>query len=155
MFDGVFQDLEPEEIAGVCSAFVFPEKPWSPEEIVDATPALAKARKRVDDLHVDLEKLQNKFRVTCDSEEFWKLCHFGFADTAYRWACGETFGDIRSTSHLQEGTIVRVIVRLEELMRKVRVAARLMHNTPLMEKLDKASELIKRDVAFAASLYVE
>ena len=40
-------------------------------------------------------------------------------------------------------------------MRKVRVAARLMHNQNLMERIDKAGELIKRDVVFAASLYVE
>jgi antiviral helicase SKI2 len=83
------------------------------------------------------------------------MCHFGFAETAYRWACGETFNDIMATSHMQEGTIVRVMVRLEELLRKVRVAARLMHNQSLMDRIDKAGELIKRDVVFAASLYVE
>ena len=65
VFDGVFMELEPEEIVGVCSAFVFPEKAWSPEEIVDATPSLAKARKRVDEIHYDLEKKQNEYRVPC------------------------------------------------------------------------------------------
>lgn len=55
---------------------------------------------------------------------------------------------------VMEGSIVRTIMRLDEQCRMVRNAARIMGNTALFEKLEKASQMIKRDVIFAASLYI-
>ena len=52
-----------------------------------------------------------------------------------------------------EGTIVRCIVRLEETCREVQSAARLMGDPALCKKMEVASQLIKKDIVFAASLY--
>ena len=48
----------------------------------------------------------------------------------------------------------RCISRLDEMMRDLRNAARVMGDTALYEKMEQASKLIKRDVVFAASLYL-
>ena len=48
----------------------------------------------------------------------------------------------------------RCISRLDEMTRDLRNAARVMGDTALYEKMDEASKLIKRDVVFAASLYL-
>jgi antiviral helicase SKI2 len=53
-----------------------------------------------------------------------------------------------------EGSIVRSISRLEETLREVRDAARVMGSARLFQQMKEASEAIKRDVIFAASLYV-
>lgn len=53
-----------------------------------------------------------------------------------------------------EGSIVRTIVRLDEVCREFRDAARVMGNTQLFQQMEQASAAIKRDVIFAASLYV-
>ena len=45
-------------------------------------------------------------------------------------------------------------VRLDETCREFRDAARVMGNTALFEQMEAAAAAIKRDVIFAASLYV-
>jgi len=52
-----------------------------------------------------------------------------------------------------EGSIVRAITRLDETCRDVRNAARVIGDPVLYEKMDVASQIIKRDIVFAASLY--
>jgi len=49
--------------------------------------------------------------------------------------------------------IVRTIQRLNETCRDVRNAARVIGDPNLYAKMEKCSELIKRDIVFAASLY--
>lgn len=49
---------------------------------------------------------------------------------------------------------MRAIVRLDETCREVKDAAKVMGNTALVQQMEAASAAIKRDVIFAASLYV-
>ena len=53
-----------------------------------------------------------------------------------------------------EGAIVRTITRLDELCREARDAARIIGNGALYKKMEEAQAVIKRDIVFAASLYV-
>lgn len=53
-----------------------------------------------------------------------------------------------------EGSIVRCIVRLDETCREFRDAARVLGDTQMYQQMVDAQQLIKRDVIFAASLYV-
>ena len=48
---------------------------------------------------------------------------------------------------------MRCIVRLSETCREVSGAARVTGDTSLYRKMEEATELIKRDIVFAASLY--
>lgn len=67
---------------------------------------------------------------------------------------GTPFADICEITNVPEGSIVRTIVRLDETCREFRNAARLIGDSTLFEKMDQASNAIKRDIVFAASLYV-
>ena len=69
-------------------------------------------------------------------------------------ARGIPFADITELTDVQEGNIVRCIVRLDETCRDVRNAARVIGDPVLYQKMDEASVLIKRDIVFAASLYL-
>lgn len=53
-----------------------------------------------------------------------------------------------------QGSIVRTVVRLDETCREFGDAARVMGDTSLWAQMTAASAAIKRDVVFAASLYV-
>jgi antiviral helicase SKI2 len=72
----------------------------------------------------------------------------------YEWARGTPFKDICQLTDVMEGSIVRAMVRLDETCREFRDAARVMGNTALFQQMEAASTAIKRDVIFAASLYV-
>jgi len=53
-----------------------------------------------------------------------------------------------------EGSIIRAIRRLEELLRQMCSAAKAIGNTELESKFTAGIALIKRDIIFAASLYL-
>lgn len=53
---------------------------------------------------------------------------------------------------MPEGTIVRVITRLDETCREVRDAARVIGDAELFQKMEDAQTKIKRDSKFALSL---
>ncbi len=49
--------------------------------------------------------------------------------------------------------IVRCIQRLDETCKDIRKAAKVIGDLVLFQKMQDASNLIKRDIVFAASLY--
>lgn len=82
------------------------------------------------------------------------LCVRMVAQVVYEWARGLPFKDICQLTTVDEGTIVRAITRLDETCREVRNAARVIGDPLLYRKMEAASQAIKRDIVFAASLYV-
>nr|XP_032644817.1 helicase SKI2W [Chelonoidis abingdonii] len=65
------------------------------------------------------------------------------------------FAEIARLTEVQEGIIVRCIQRLDETCRDVRNAARVIGEPTLYAKMEQASNLIKRDIVFTASLYTQ
>jgi ATP-dependent RNA helicase DOB1 len=55
-----------------------------------------------------------------------------------------------------EGSLIRVFRRLGELLRQMKAAAKVIGNTELEEKFEKASEMLERpnSVIFCSSLYL-
>ncbi len=56
-------------------------------------------------------------------------------------------------TEVQEGIIVRCIQRLDELLKFVKLAAKLMGNIEMESKIESASQCVRRDIVFCASLY--
>lgn len=53
-----------------------------------------------------------------------------------------------------EGSLIRLFRRLEELLRQVAQAAKVMGNQDLEKKFEEALALIRRDIVAAQSLYL-
>eukprot|EP00878_Enallax_costatus_P037184 GHUV01041985.1.p2 GENE.GHUV01041985.1~~GHUV01041985.1.p2 ORF type:complete len:106 (+),score=28.77 GHUV01041985.1:157-474(+) len=71
------------------------------------------------------------------------------------WARGARFADVLNvTPDVFEGSLVRAVRRTEELMRQVAGSLRGVGDIDLAGKFDDASAKIKRDIIFAASLYL-
>jgi antiviral helicase SKI2 len=70
-------------------------------------------------------------------------------------ARGVPFVEVTNLTEVQEGDIVRCIVRLDETCRDIMNAARVIGDPVLHQKMEEASALIKRDIVFAASLYTQ
>ena len=87
----------------------------------------------------------------CESDDY---LNFGLLLPTHEWARGLPFSDIMEKTEVMEGTIVRTVIRLEETCREFKDAARVMGDPHLLKLMEDASFLIKRDVIFAASLYV-
>lgn len=72
----------------------------------------------------------------------------------FAWVKGAKFVQVQELTGSFEGTTIRTLRRLEELVRQLSVAAKSIGNIELQEKFEKAGELIKRDIVFCSSLYL-
>jgi antiviral helicase SKI2 len=152
LFENQFEELEPEEAVAIMSAFVFQQKNTSAPTL---TPKLAKAKQRLYDTAIRLGELQAQYNLQIDPEEYaQENLKFGLVEVVYEWAKGTPFAEICELTDVPEGLIVRTIVRLDETCREFKNAAAIMGNSALHKKMDAASNAIKRDIVFAASLYV-
>jgi ATP-dependent RNA helicase DOB1 len=75
-------------------------------------------------------------------------------EAVFAWCKGVKFVQVQELTGSFEGTTIRTLRRLEELVRQITVAAKAIGNVELESKFEKASDLIKRDIVFCASLYL-
>lgn len=93
--------------------------------------------------------------VTATSQhDLLQILRPALIETVYGWANGLPFVELMQRTDVLEGSIVRCIVRLDETCRELKGAARIMGDPILAAKMEEASRLIKRDICFAASLYI-
>lgn len=73
----------------------------------------------------------------------------------YGWAKGDSFSEIcKKNDNIYEGSVIRCIRREEELLRELIDASHAIGNNILEEKFSESIKCIKRDIVFAASLYL-
>ncbi|KAI6047978.1 ATP-dependent RNA helicase [Pisolithus marmoratus] len=138
----------PEEVVALLSCFVFQERtdvePLIPPKLSEGLEAITAIAEKV-------LRVQEHHQVP--AEEFKSGLKIGLVEVVYEWAKGMPFDQIMALTDVPEGTIVRVITRLDETCREVRDAARVIGDAELFKKMEEAQVKIKRDIVFAASLY--
>ena len=75
-------------------------------------------------------------------------------EAVYAWCKGVKFVEVQALTKTFEGTTIRTLRRVEELVRQIAVAAKAIGNLELQAKFERGSELIKRDIVFCSSLYL-
>ena len=152
VFENKLTDRPPEEIAALLSCMVFQQKNCSEPELT------TRLKEGVEDIKLTATKI-GEVQVASGLLEpvgdFVESFNFGLVEVVYEWARGMPFSDITSLTDVQEGIIVRTIQRLDETLRDVKDAARVIGDPVLYQKMDAASTIIKRDIVFAASLYTQ
>ncbi|KAG8960223.1 hypothetical protein FRC03_006879 [Tulasnella sp. 419] len=100
---------EPEEVVALLSAFVFQEKtevePVLPPKLQEGCATILGIAGRVG-------RVQDKHKVS--APDFQTSLKFGLAEVVYEWAKGMPFEQITELTDVAEGTVVRVITRLDE-----------------------------------------
>ena len=97
----------------------------------------------------------NDARIATDEAEYVAKFDSGLVNMVYAWANGARFEELCSMCDLFEGSIIRAIRRLSELLDELQSAAKAIGNEELYRKLNVGATLIRRDIVFAASLYIE
>ena len=149
---GVLAELDPAEAAALLSALVYKEKSSAPPAL---TPRRAAARDAAAALALAAGEAQRDAGLDVDPDEFVAATlNFGLMEAVHEWARGTPFREICALTDAMEGSVVRTMVRLDETCRELRDAARVMGDVALFQQMEAASAAIKRDIVFAASLYV-
>ncbi|CAL1541570.1 unnamed protein product [Lymnaea stagnalis] len=152
LFENMLTDLHPADIAAVMSCFVFEMKKCSEPNL---TETLQKGRDQILQKAEMIGRIQREVGMQMAVEDFQDQFQFGLMEVVFEWARGIPFSDIITLTDVQEGIIVRTIQRLHETLADVRNAARLIGDRTLVQKMEDAMGLIKRDIVFAASLYTQ
>ncbi|XP_074468953.1 superkiller complex protein 2 [Sebastes fasciatus] len=150
LFENVLSPLAPEESAALLSCLVFTQKTQVEPHI---TNTLQEGIDRVLSVAKRIGELQRDCGIPQTAEEFVGQFKFGLTEVVYCWARGMPFAEIAQLTDVQEGTVVRCIQRLDEVLKMVRQAARIVGDSVLGSKMEKASLAIRRDIVFTASLY--
>ncbi|EGB08162.1 hypothetical protein AURANDRAFT_268, partial [Aureococcus anophagefferens] len=154
LLDGVFGDLEPPVIAALLSCMVFGEKrkgdagpPNVRKQLLAPFAKLQAAAKLVG-------KAMHDAKIAVDVDEYVDKFNPDMMELLFEWANGAKFVDVMKVTDAFEGTVIRVIRRLDELLRQLASAAFAIGAFELKGKFEDASAAIKRDIVFAASLYL-
>lgn len=150
LFENVLSPLAPEESAALLSCLVFTQNTQVEPHI---TNTLQEGIDRVLSVAKRIGELQRECGIPQTAEEFVGQFKFGLTEVVYCWARGMPFAEIAQLTDVQEGTVVRCIQRLDEVLKEVRQAARIVGDSVLGSKMEKASLAIRRDIVFTASLY--
>ncbi|VDL60449.1 unnamed protein product [Hymenolepis diminuta] len=172
LFEGIFSRLSAEQTASLLSCFVFDERVSTmPELSSEMAEALRTLQVRClnrqptfsiinnvplfqQDTARRIAKISRECRLPVDPDAFVESFKPYGMDIVLKWAQGVDFASLCSKTDLFEGAIIRSIRLLEELLRQMVNAARTIGNNSLIAKFTEAIEKIKRDIVFAASLYL-
>ncbi|XP_073092389.1 exosome RNA helicase MTR4 isoform X3 [Manis javanica] len=151
MFNGLFNDLSAEQAAALLSCLVFQE---NSSELPKLTEQLAGPLRQMQECAKRIAKVSAEAKLEIDEETYLSSFKPHLMDVVYTWATGATFAHICKMTDVFEGSIIRCMRRLEELLRQMCQAAKAIGNTELENKFAEGITKIKRDIVFAASLYL-
>ncbi|KAF9570829.1 ATP-dependent RNA helicase mtr4 [Mortierella alpina] len=154
MFSGVLSEWSVPQIVALMSCFCFDEKAQKepttlPEELATPLRVLQETAREISRIQVE-----SKVVGEDKAEEYVAKFKPGVMALVYAWAHGASFADIMKMTDTFEGTVVRTLRGLDELLRLMAEAAKSVGNLELVDKFTTGSVLIKRDIVFAASLYL-
>jgi ATP-dependent RNA helicase DOB1 len=157
IFSGVFNDLDPAQAAATLSCLIYTDKPASSsqdeskpplrEELAAPLRQVQAAAKRIAEVSIDC-------KIEMDPEEYVDKFNPGMMELVYAWVNGARFVDVCTMTKEFEGSIIRVIRRLEELTRQLGDASKAIGDEALQAKFKEASTKMRRNIVFAASLYL-
>ncbi|KAF8474944.1 rRNA-processing arch domain-containing protein [Kalaharituber pfeilii] len=146
LFNRVFNELTPEQCAALLSCFVFEEKS-------NETPALKEElAKPFRDLQSQarlIAKISQESKLNVVEEEYVEKFKHTLMDVVYSWAHGSSFSTICKMTDVYEGSLIRMFRRLEELIRQMTQAARVMGSEELEQKFEQSLTKVKRGTTLA------
>lgn len=151
VFNNVFMDMEANNIIALCSCLVFDERS---EDSMPQNPELVSAYETCKHIARNVADVMIENKMPIDVEEYVDKLKPQLMETVLAWLEGKKFYEIMSHTGLYEGSVVRVIRRLEELVRELASAAKGIGNAELERKLTEGRSRLKRGIIFAASLYL-
>jgi ATP-dependent RNA helicase DOB1 len=151
MFSGVFKDATVEQLVSLLSCFVWQEKLKDRPKIREDLESLLS---HLHDIARRIGKVQLECKVQIDVEAYVNSFRPDVMEAVYAWAKGAKFYEVMKITEVFEGSLIRAIRRLEEVLQQLVLASKSVGEVQLELKFQEAITRIKRDIVFAASLYL-
>lgn len=163
IFSAAFMDLSVDQINALLSCFVFQEKSGGgdkddgkggpetrlKEELAGPWRIIQEAARRIYQV-----SQESGLQIAVNESEYLAQLRPELMDVVLAWSRGAPFSKICRMTEVFEGSIIRAMRRLDELLRQLAQAARSIGNADLEAKFTQGMEKIRRDIVFANSLYL-
>jgi ATP-dependent RNA helicase DOB1 len=154
VFQNVFEGLSGEQVIALCSCLILDEKS-DDTALPNDQPDLVKAYERTKVIAQELAEVMLECKVpNFDQKEYLEKIKPQLMSVVMMWLEGKSFVDIMKATELFEGSVVRVLRRLEELVRELCLAAKSIGHKELEDKVMEARKKLRRGIIFSASLYL-
>lgn len=150
LFNRFFNDLSPEVVASVMTCFLFDEKVEAPDLKED----LAKPLREIKAQAKVIAKVSQESKLDVNEEEYVASLKWQLMETVLAWSKGASFAEICKMTNAYEGSLVRLFRRLEELLRQMAEAGKVMGSEDITKKFELSLATIKRGIVAAQSLYL-
>jgi len=151
LFSGFFNTLEIDMIPAILSTFVWEE--GKSNNLVKAE--MMVPFKQLQQIARRVAEVTKESKLEIDVEEFVKKFKPDIMEIVYAWCKGASFAEVcKKHNGIFEGSLIRAMRRLDELLRQLIIAAVAIGNKELEEKITQGEVKLKRDIVFAASLYL-
>lgn len=152
LFNGIMKDMTPQQIAAIMSVFACDagskEEPEIPEDLIPQWEELQNIISKV-------VEVSNESGINITFESYMKNIDATYMILTYNWASGAEFIQLMDDNpDFFEGSVIRTMKRTEEILKQAAIACKQMGNSQLELSILHAIKLIKRDIIFAASLYL-
>eukprot|EP00316_Scyphosphaera_apsteinii_P000204 CAMPEP_0119305162 /NCGR_PEP_ID=MMETSP1333-20130426/6223_1 /TAXON_ID=418940 /ORGANISM="Scyphosphaera apsteinii, Strain RCC1455" /LENGTH=1076 /DNA_ID=CAMNT_0007308185 /DNA_START=71 /DNA_END=3301 /DNA_ORIENTATION=+ len=167
-FAGAFQALQPAQLASILSCLVAEQlsnkggksggkggkgtAAPNPLTLI-ASQSMRTPYEQLRELASRVATVVQEAKLPVNVEEYANRFSPALVDLVLEWCGGAKFADLCGMTDAYEGTIIRTMHRLEELLRQLIDAAKVVGNEDLQTKCEEARRLLVRDVVFAQSLY--
>ncbi|RFU36181.1 hypothetical protein B7463_g170, partial [Scytalidium lignicola] len=150
LFNRFFNELSPEMCAAVLSCFIFEEKSQCP-------PLREELKKPFSEIQAQariIAKVSRESKMNINEDEYIQSFKYQLMEVVLTWASGKSFAEICKMTDVYEGSLIRLFRRLEELLRQMAQAAKVMGSDELATKFEESLTKIRRDIVAAQSLYL-
>ena len=165
LFSGFFKDMTLEEIGASIYCCLSKENTGKKEDI-DSTNTDINAQKKMKKIYNDIVSKVNYiadileeckiFLGDDEKRRYIESFNDNYMMPMYKWISGYKFDKLIAEYYtLYEGSLIRVIRRVEEFSKSFETSVEHIGDYNLKKKLEEMEEKIKRDLPFASSLYLE
>lgn len=155
VYEGAFRGLTPALCAALVSVFVVEGRAGAAREAQVLPDALRDAMRALDGVARRVSQVSRESGLVAGPSSAFEI-RLERVDCVLGWCAGKSFDELVRQADELEGTLVRDLRRLAELLRQLTEAARAVGNPELEDLFQGARELLERNdsVVFSPSLYL-
>jgi ATP-dependent RNA helicase DOB1 len=154
MLSGVLKDLPPDITVALLSCLVHEENSSSSGSKTLTEQSLQEAYGHLRSTATHIANIFRQCKLDIDPEAYVNNYKPSMMEPVLAWARGASFAQLCQMTDCFEGSIIRTVRRLHELLRQLEDASKAVGSMDLARKFQEGARLIEHGIVFAASLYL-
>ncbi|EUD66288.1 hypothetical protein C922_03204 [Plasmodium inui San Antonio 1] len=151
-FSNFFSKYNYDYICAFLSCFVYDES--TNKEIAINDPVLVEGYEQIIKTATHVSNKMNECGMNINLKDYLDKFKSAIMPIVLQWVRGYSFMEILTDSQIYEGSIIRTLRRLDELLRQMICAFRGINNDSMCEILTEATKKLRRGIPFSPSLYL-